>query len=220
MKGSAPVLRFESRWPVALSILTMLFLLAVLPDRIRLYPSWIAYVLGVAVLVPLACVELSSARQWWRDIERIVILVFVVVVGAGTLVNLANLTVAMLFRSAHTSGLQLLTSSIALWTTNVFVFSLLYWQIDRGGPENRIDGAGRRPDWLFPQEAAPAADVPVPRLFYCDGVQHNRGHAADAPRQVADDAGKHDFTRHDRPHRITCDQHSRQLVANNMTGCR
>jgi uncharacterized membrane protein len=37
---------------------------------------------------------------------------------------------------------------------------LLYWQIDRGGPEGRIDGAHDWPDWLFPQVGAPAGDVP------------------------------------------------------------
>lgn len=160
MNPSTPARHFESRWPVALAILSLLFLLTVLPGRIRLYPSWIAYVLGIAVLIPLAGVGLTSARQWWRGVERIVILVFVVVAGAGTLLNLANLTVAMLSRTAHTSGLQLLTSSIALWITNVVVFSLLYWQIDRGGPEVRIDGSGKRPDWLFPQVGAAAEDVP------------------------------------------------------------
>jgi len=159
MKRLAQAGRFEPRWPVAVTILTLLFLLAVLPDRIRLYPSWLAYVVGIAVLTPLAGVGLTSARQWWRRVERIVVVAFVVVVGAGTIVNLANLTVKMLSGSAHTSGLQLLTSSIALWVTNVFVFSLLYWQVDRGGPEARIDGGGSRPDWLFPQATAPADEV-------------------------------------------------------------
>lgn len=157
---SADTSLFEPRWPVALTILVMLFLLAVLPDRIRLYPSWLGYVAGLAVLTPLAGIGLTSARQWWRRVERIVVLVFGAVVGAATLVNLANLTALMLSREAHTSGMQLLTSSIALWVTNVFVFSLLYWQIDRGGPEGRVEDTGELADWLFPQEAAPAGDVP------------------------------------------------------------
>jgi uncharacterized membrane protein len=151
---------FEARWPVGIAIVSLLLLLTVLPDRIRLYPSWIGYVAGVAVLTPLAGVGLTAAKEWWRSIERIIILVFVVVAGGATLVNLANLTVEMLSSSAHASGMQLLTSSIALWVTNVFIFSLLYWQIDRGGPEGRIEGAGNRPDWLFPQAGAPAGDVP------------------------------------------------------------
>ena len=160
MKRSADTGRFEPRWPVALTILVLLFVLAALPDRIRLYPSWLAYALGIAVLTPLAGVGLTSARLWWRRVERVVVLVFVVVVAAMIVINLANVTVLMLSRSAHTSGIQLLTSSIALWVTNVFTFSLLYWQIDRGGPEGRIEGGSGRADWLFPQVGAPPGEVP------------------------------------------------------------
>ncbi|HAR96504.1 MAG TPA: hypothetical protein DCR97_11165, partial [Deltaproteobacteria bacterium] len=75
----------------------------------------------------------------------------------------ATLIGAILHPSEGIGGLQLLASSISVWVSNVFVFSLLYWQIDRGGPEARVRGAGNagtRPDWLFPQEGAPAEDVP------------------------------------------------------------
>jgi hypothetical protein len=47
-------------------------------------------------------------------------------------------------------GNQLFTSSIATWVMNVLTFSLLYWQIDRGGPASLANNA--RGDWLFPQE--------------------------------------------------------------------
>jgi hypothetical protein len=56
--------------------------------------------------------------------------------------------------------LQLLSSSIAIWVANVLAFSILYWQIDRGGPEARANKAGKKPDWLFPQEA-PVEDAPA-----------------------------------------------------------
>lgn len=160
MKQRARKESFEARWPVGITVVSLLLLLMVLPDRIRLYPSWTAYVAGIAVLTPLAGVGLTAAKEWWRSVERIVILAFVVVAGGATLANLAKLTVEMLSPTAHASGMQLLTSSIALWVTNVFIFSLLYWQIDRGGPEGRIEGGGNCPDWLFPQVGAPAGDVP------------------------------------------------------------
>jgi hypothetical protein len=35
------------------------------------------------------------------------------------------------------------------------LFSLLYWRMDRGGPEARANDAGTKPDWLFPQSEAP-----------------------------------------------------------------
>ncbi len=55
--------------------------------------------------------------------------------------------------------MQLLASSIGVWVTNVLAFSLLYWQLDRGGPGSRENKDRIKPDWLFPQQGAPAEDV-------------------------------------------------------------
>jgi hypothetical protein len=63
---------------------------------------------------------------------------------------------------------QLLTSSIAVWVTNVLMFSLLYWQIDRGGPESRVNNASTQPDWLFPQAGAPEDAPPDWRPTFVD----------------------------------------------------
>jgi hypothetical protein len=63
--------------------------------------------------------------------------------------GLALLIGEMVRRSGEVSGIQLLTSSVALWVLNVLTFSLLYWQLDRGGPEARAKRARPRPDWLF-----------------------------------------------------------------------
>ena len=41
----------------------------------------------------------------------------------------------------------------------MLAFSLLYWQVDRGGPEARANNVSTKPDWLFAQAGAPA-DVP------------------------------------------------------------
>jgi hypothetical protein len=161
MTQQARAVRFEPRWPVGLSILAVLFLLVVLPERIRVLPAWVTYALGVAVLAPIAAVGLTAAKRSWLSVERAVVLGFVVVAGAGILVSLANLIDAMLSGAAHASGLQLLTSSIAVWVTNVLIFALLYWQMDRGGPEGRIGHAKSRPDWIFPQDGAPAAGGPT-----------------------------------------------------------
>ncbi len=159
MIGTGPR-HFEPRWPVALAILAVIFLLGALPGRIRLLPLWSSYVIGIAVLIPIGAVGLTAAKPWWLRVERTVTLLFFMVSGVATLTNLANLIGAMVNRSAEIGGLQLLASSITVWITNVLMFSLLYWQIDRGGPEARVNDAGTRPDWLFPQEGAPTEDVP------------------------------------------------------------
>src|SRR5690349_16071988 len=62
-----------------------------------------------------------------------------------------------------TAGRLLAAGAIAL-TTNVLVFSLMYWQIDRGGPTGRRQAAAADKDFLFPQDTAvdlaPAGWVP------------------------------------------------------------
>ena len=160
LKDSAQAPHFEPRWPVGLAILGVLFLLMALPGRIKLFPNWTVYVVAVAVLAPMAAVGLTAARQRWLRVERAVTLLFFVAAAVITLANLWNLIGAMIHRPSDISGLQLFASSIAVWVTNVLIFSLLYWQMDRGGPEARVNNAVTRPDWLFPQEGAPPEDVP------------------------------------------------------------
>jgi hypothetical protein len=44
-----------------------------------------------------------------------------------------------------------LTVGIEVWVTNVLAFSIVYWDLDRGSPENRASESDAAPDWLFPQ---------------------------------------------------------------------
>jgi hypothetical protein len=159
LKEPGQLFRIEPRWPVALAILAVILLVVLLPERVVLFPAWFPYVVGIALIVPIAAVGLSAEKARWLRVERTIMLFFVVVMGVGTLANLANLISTMVRRSGEIGGLQLLASSIAVWSTNVIMFSLLYWQIDRGGPEARANNAGTKPDWLFPQAGAPE-DVP------------------------------------------------------------
>lgn len=152
--------RCEPRWPVALAVASALVLLALLPGRIRPFPVWFPYVLGIAMLIPMAAVGLSGGKARWRRIERITTVLFFLAAGGANLIGIASLIGAMLSRSGGLNGLQLFTSSIAVWVSNVLMFSLLYWQIDRGGPEARLNDTGTRPDWIFPQTGAPPEDVP------------------------------------------------------------
>jgi hypothetical protein len=48
-------------------------------------------------------------------------------------------------------GHQLIIAGSAIWLTNVLIFSLWYWEVDRGGPGRRAAGCDNSPDFLFPQ---------------------------------------------------------------------
>ena len=75
------------------------------------------------------------------------------------------LLIEMASKDSHTSGLTLLTTSIAIWVTNVLVFALAYWLIDRGGPEGRESGWKGWADFSFtrgdPTEGMPVGWQPI-----------------------------------------------------------
>jgi hypothetical protein len=167
-KEQSESIRIEPRWPVVLAILAAILMVVLLPERVVLFPVWFPYVIGIALILPMAAVGLSAEKARWLRVERTIMLLFIVAMGVGTLANLASLIRAMVRRSGEVGGLQLLASSIVVWVSNVLIFSLLYWRIDRGGPEARANNAGTRPDWLFPQAGAPEDAPPDWRPTFVD----------------------------------------------------
>lgn len=142
----------EPRWPVVLTLLALLVLLITMPARLRLLPEWVLYVAGAVVVGPLVAVAMRPDSPAWRQVERSTTLGFVAFAGIGDLMVLRTLIVDILRHAQEVTGLQLLASSVAIWLANVVTFSLLYWQLDRGGPTGRESAAAGRPDWVFPQD--------------------------------------------------------------------
>ena len=217
----AHALRVDTRWPVVFAVLAVALLLTMMPDRVRVLPVWTPGVLGIVLIMPMAAVMLSRDKERWLPIERTITLVFCVAVGSGMIAGLALLIGEMVRRSGEVSGVQLLTSSVALWVLNVLTFSLLYWQLDRGGPEARANtgeteaglalSARRRSPGRAVRLAADVCRLSVPWILDRDRVQYDGCHATDVPRQDVDDARKHDLARDDRGRHVTGDQHSRKL---------
>ena len=121
----------------------------------------------------------------------------------------------------HPSGenaFSLLSLGVAIWVANVLTFSLLYWQIDQGGPYARASKSGAKPDWVFPQPAKPEDLPPDWRPLFLDYLYlgYNTATAFGHPdtshsfafRQDADDDRKHDLALDDGHCPVTRHQHS------------
>lgn len=147
--------RIESRWLVIAVVVAVFALLTLLPARVRVFPTWVGCALVVALVVPMVGLSLSTDKTGWLRIEGIATLIFIVMTEVALLENLQFLLSQMVRGHVKLTGLTLLTSSIAVWTTNVLIFSIVYWRIDRGGPEARASQATTTPDWLFPQNTVP-----------------------------------------------------------------
>jgi hypothetical protein len=159
MNEPAPTIRDEPRWPPALAILVVLFLLVVCPHHVRVMPVWVFRVAALAMLVAMAAVTLTPAHTLWRRIERLLIMLLAVAYIANTIVELADMIGVITLHPAKSNAFALLSSSVAIWVANLLSFSMLYWQIDRGGPYAWVSQVRVKPDWLFPQAGMPE-DVP------------------------------------------------------------
>ncbi len=144
----------EPRWPATLAVLVAAILNFVLPGKFTLGPNWLMPALEMAVLVPLSVAaprRVANENRWKQAAA----------VGLIAIVNIANfaslylLIRTLLFNGKAINGIELLYSSVAIWLTNIIVFALWYWELDRGGPDDRLSDQHPAPDFLFPQMTAP-----------------------------------------------------------------
>ena len=160
MNGQAHAVRHESRWSPALTILAVLLLMAALRGHVFVIPVWVSYLAALVGLTSMAAVAITNGHARWLRLERAIILFWALVYVANTLAELSDMLGVTTFHPSGRNAFSLLSSSVAIWVANVLAFSLLYWQIDRGGPAARVSATSARPDWVFPQPATPE-DLPV-----------------------------------------------------------
>jgi uncharacterized membrane protein len=119
-----------------------------MPDRLGLIkPGWV--VPGAEALVLVALIASSPhPRTRHSPLRRRVSIALIAVVTLGNCVSLVLLC-HYLLHGGKAGGRELIGSGILLWCSNVLLFSLWFWQLDRGGPVARSTGEERLPDFLF-----------------------------------------------------------------------
>jgi len=157
MNTDAQTLKLEPRWPIVLMAM-LVYASTELPGRVRVFPHWALLLLLASLIVPMLGVHLAPAKQRWLGFEKVAIVIFLAAAGFGIVLDLRDLFRAMVQPPVGLTGIQLLNSSIALWASNVLIFSVAYWWIDRGGAESRLSGVQQMPDWRFPREDEDESD--------------------------------------------------------------
>lgn len=147
----------EPRWLPAAAVLVAAALYATLPARFVAASSattfeivrWVVPAVSVALLAPLALtaprrrVVLSVGRRT----AAIALIAFISIANAAAIILLIHL----LLTGAKTHARELLRAAVHMWSMNVIVFGLWFWQLDGGGPMQRRSGLVTR-DFLFPQQ--------------------------------------------------------------------
>jgi uncharacterized membrane protein len=120
-----------------------------LPPKLTIGPNWIVPSTELVVLGGLVAATPRGGRT--RKRRRVVALSLVLLATLANLVAVGLLT-HYLITGGHARGADLINGGLVIWCTNLLLFAVWYWELDRGGPVP--PRAGQRPlapDFLFPQ---------------------------------------------------------------------
>ena len=155
----------EHRFPVSLVALIVIGLQYALPNNLSLsYQHWICY-LELLLLIALYAISPKRIHSHHSPTRSLSI-------GLTTIMTISNtasavLLIQNLIDGGITSATELLASGGSIWLTNIVIFSLWFWDLDRGGPGARAQAIQEHPDFIFPQMSDPdyAPDHWHPNFF-------------------------------------------------------
>ncbi|MBC7374728.1 MAG: DUF1345 domain-containing protein [Frankiales bacterium] len=158
--------RQEPRWHAASAVVAVLVIQVLLTPRLVPGPTLLLPGLEALLLIGLLVASPTLRANNDRRV-RLLALVLVGVIAAVNAVTLVEL-VRRLLEGGLADGRTLLAAAAGVWLTNVMVFALAYWELDRGGPHARLGDDPARPDLLFPQDADPVHAPPDWRPGFAD----------------------------------------------------
>lgn len=152
----AAAVRGESRWPMALAVLTVGVMRLFLPPELRVSDASGLFLVVIVVMVVALILgdpgRIDREVRWLRLLTGALIGV-ITFVNAGSSVRLV---ISIIYAEPFTQTARvLLACGGIIWLTNVIAFGLWYWDLDRGGAAARAAGSTRRPAFLFPEMSNP-----------------------------------------------------------------
>jgi hypothetical protein len=142
-------------WGPLLIVAGAILLDVSLPDKVAIGPSWLLPSLEAALLIGLMIAS-PHPKLRHSPLRRRIVLALIGLVSLTNIVSLVLLCHYLLHHNQRIDqGRPLILAGIVLWVTNVLLFGLWYWELDRGGPVERALNAEAKPDFLFPQMTLP-----------------------------------------------------------------
>lgn len=159
----------EPRWQATVVVAVMIALQLRLPATLSaqnampvgLHGSgrWLLPALQTALGIVLVVANPRNIRHASPRL-RMVSLALLGVASVANAISAASLIGVIVSGSPTLSAQQVLLDGGTIWLTNILVFGLWYWELDRGGPQARARAERRHPDFLFPEMTNP--DVAEP----------------------------------------------------------
>ncbi len=155
----------EHRWPVSLVVLLVISMQYLLPQKLSLsFQTPICFIEG-ALLIAVVVVSPKRISEHLVS-ARVLGVLLIATMSLSNTASAVKLIDAIITKGV-TDARSLLLSGGSIWLTNVVVFGLWYWELDRGGPGKRAQAIHPYPDFMFPQMSDPLYAAPTwhPNFF-------------------------------------------------------
>jgi uncharacterized membrane protein len=140
-------------WPAQAAVAAAIALNLGLSKEVLLGPPWLLPGVELVLLVWLVVIAPRRATRHARGQRRLA-LALIALVSLANVVTL-GLLVHYMVNGGKVGGHALILSGALAWLTNVLLFAVWYWELDRGGPAARFLEPDRLPDFQFPQMENP-----------------------------------------------------------------
>jgi len=140
-------------WPAQLAVALAIALHLFLSEKVTVGPTWLLPSVEGVLLVVLVVIVPARATEH-SVVRRRFALGVIGVVSLTSVVSL-SLLVHYLVNGGTVGGHQLILSGVLLWGTNVLLFAVWCWELDRGGPVARFSDPHALADFQFPQMENP-----------------------------------------------------------------
>jgi uncharacterized membrane protein len=139
---------------MAAAVLATVVFQLLTPRRGRLPGWWVFPILEVVMLVILIVRDPGRIDRRSTALRRQTI-VLIAIMTVGTLGGAVILLYQIVTSAKGMTADTILGRGASVWLTNVIVFSLWYWELDRGGAAERAARSGVRPSFAFPEDSMP-----------------------------------------------------------------
>lgn len=137
-------------WQLQVGVIVIMVLQFFTDSSFLPYNKFLIIAFEAVLLLALGIVTSDAYHRVSRP-RRLLALFLIAVVAAINIFSLVFLVRALTFdHYVDIGGVALLQNGLAIYVTNIFMFALLYWEIDGGGPDRRVTNVHQR-DFLFPQ---------------------------------------------------------------------
>jgi uncharacterized membrane protein len=140
-------------WPAQVAVAVAIALNFGLSKEVLVGPRWLLPGVELVLLGWLVVIAPRRATTHARAVRQLA-LTLIALVSLTNLVTL-GLLVHFLVNGGKVGGHALILSGMLAWLTNVLLFGVWYWELDRGGPAVRFLEPDRLPDFQFPQMENP-----------------------------------------------------------------